>query len=190
MRIVHRAAIRHYYGSLAEARRGRIGLEPLEVCPSTGIVNRFSGLRGEAAAFSRRVHGGGEPRVSLIDAVQRPAGAEDAIGGADLVVVATGYDAPPLRFIGPDGQTIAVDHRQGFAADERNRLLRADGRPVDGIYVTGLARRYVSAAKPALAAIGAGVGVYQQIDGVTIAVELAGGAEAAAKLMHRPAPRR
>lgn len=179
VRIVHRAPIRHYYGSLAEARRLRVGREPLELCPDTGIVNRFSGLRGDAAALSRLVHRGGEPRVWLIDAVQHPAGAEDAFGGADLVVDATGYAAAPLRFVGPDGQVIALGRQQGFAADERNRLLRPGGTPFDGIYVTGLARRYASAAKPALAAIGAGVGVYQQIDGVTIAIELAGGAAAA-----------
>jgi hypothetical protein len=173
--IVHKVVVRHFYGSLAEARSMRLNREPLDVCPRTGVVNRFNGLRGEASAFSRCVHAGEEPRVLLQAMRQSAEHAKQAIAEADVLVDATGYDAPKIDFIGANGRLMSVERERGFPVDSRNRLLQDDGTPISGVFVTGLARRYVGANGAGMSDIGAGASVFQQVDGVTIAHELTSG---------------
>ena len=98
----------------------RIAQEPLVVCPDTGIVNRFDGPRGEAA-FSRLALSDGKNRVSLLRDGARPDGLNAAAVEADLLVDATGYEAPPLTFLDAGGRALRVDRRGGLYGASKDK---------------------------------------------------------------------
>ncbi|MDN5790583.1 MAG: hypothetical protein L0H25_06935 [Micrococcales bacterium] len=87
--IRHRSPIRVTYQDIASARRGRPAVRADQICPRTGIVNRFGGLRSDAADLYQRIRSGDERRVLLSHIASRPL--VDLVGPTDVVVAATGY---------------------------------------------------------------------------------------------------
>ena len=114
------------------------------VCSETGLVNRFTGLRGPARQLCTAVLAGTEKRVRLC-----PAGttaADQAIGGAAVVVHACGYRAAVPELIDADGTPLPlVRDRGNIAVDGACRVLGPHG-PIAGVHGLGIgfARRDVS----------------------------------------------
>ena len=64
--IAHRSPVLVTYPDVAAARADGAGVAAGQLCPATGMVHRFGGLRSDAAALYRRVRQGTERRVRLV----------------------------------------------------------------------------------------------------------------------------
>ena len=98
--VAHRSPVRVTYPDRAAAWADGVRAEADQVCPATGVVHRFGGLRADAADLYRRVRDGGERRVHLVpvpDTAQWPAA---WAGDADVVVAATGYESAAFGLLG------------------------------------------------------------------------------------------
>lgn len=84
--VLHRRPVLVTYPDTGAARADGVDVRADCVCPDTGIVHRFGGLRADSAALFRRVHDGDDPRVHLVR-VDSP-----ELHTCDPVVIAaTGY---------------------------------------------------------------------------------------------------
>ena len=148
--IFHRKPLRVYYGSADEARAdGYNDFGPDDLCPVTNRVYRFAGLRLDSRELLMQVCGIGgrdpEPRVSLHQLMSHDEAAIRRIDAADLVVAAFGYRPNALPLFNRYNRPIPLYAQTGPAAslvDDECRVLRADGRPVPGVYGIGLAAGY------------------------------------------------
>lgn len=127
--IVHRSPIKVTYDDPTAARRDGCCFDDDDVCPRTGKVFRFGGLRGDAADLYRRIRDGREPRVALVRCGIGGRAVAGRLGPADLVVAATGYRsaAAPLLKVAPQRVTSG-----------RDATVLIDGAPVPGLYAIGL----------------------------------------------------
>ena len=95
--ILHRSPIRMYYGNLEEAENAGYIVDPLkDVCPLTGRVNRYGGLRYHVNILAQSVVlTGSEKRIRTIQmGVQADQAAiKQLFHNAVLVVAAIGYAA-------------------------------------------------------------------------------------------------
>ena len=95
--ILHRSPIRMYYGNLEEAENAGYTVDPLkDVCPLTGRVNRYGGLRYHVNILAQSVVlTGSEKRIRTIQmGVQADQAAiKHLFHNAVLVVAAIGYAA-------------------------------------------------------------------------------------------------
>lgn len=95
--ILHRSPIRMYYGNLEEAENAGYTVDPLkDVCPLTGRVNRYGGLRYHVNILAQSVVlTGSEKRIRTIQmGVQADQAAiKQLFHNAVLVVAAIGYAA-------------------------------------------------------------------------------------------------
>jgi hypothetical protein len=131
--VVHRSAIRLYYGTAEQAHGDGYTFAPVgDVCPASGQVNRYGGLRGRAHALARsalRLPGTAPVPVRLIQVGDGdPAQVERArqvLSEAELTVVASGFEAnlPPIRHA--DGTPFTA------AADSTGTVVTAAGHLVD-----------------------------------------------------------
>ncbi|WBO65108.1 hypothetical protein [Streptomyces camelliae] len=124
------------YENLGEARSARADhAQRHEVCPESGKVNRFHGLRAGPRALCLRALRGHEPRLRLYES-----GSPSAYGllaRADLLVHATGYRPRHVPLFGHDGRPIWLGVRAG-AVDDRCRLVDTRHKPVPGVFGLGL----------------------------------------------------
>jgi hypothetical protein len=126
--LLHRSPVKLYYRSAEEARAVQIpGIEtPVDphrdVCPETGNVFRYSGLRHASADLFRAVARERVPGFTL-RRVEHLADAADAFDRADLVVQCLGYasNLPDIR--GADGTPVAFARKDGNTV-----LIGPDGR--------------------------------------------------------------
>ena len=123
--IHHRAPVRVTYSDAAAAAADGCRFGPQDVCPATGRVFRFGGLRTDSAELYRAIRDGAETRVRL---TRQPVDAERA-RSADLVVAATGYTQRVGSLLPPG---------TGGCAFDRDGALRVQGRVVTGIFGLGL----------------------------------------------------
>lgn len=89
--VAHRSPVLVTYPDGAAARAEGLQFGADQVCPATGMVHRFGGLRADAAGLYQRVRRGTESRVRL---VRVPAGWDwfaDVARDDPVVVAATGY---------------------------------------------------------------------------------------------------
>jgi hypothetical protein len=117
--LVHRSAIRLYYGTAEQARSEGYTFDPVQdVCPASGQVNRYGGLRGRAHALARaalRLPGTAPVPVRLVQVGDADpaelARARRALRAAGTVVVANGFEAnlPPIHHADGTPLTAAVD---------------------------------------------------------------------------------
>ncbi|MFF1508213.1 hypothetical protein [Streptomyces sp. NPDC058326] len=135
--VVHRT-LALSYDSMKRARaEGPLTGQTLTVCPDTGKVNRFSGLRGRSRQVCERVIGGTEPRVRLCAAGSPEA--RRATADAGLLVHASGYRTSDVRLRTASGEPLPVRTRRGTTAvDDGCRVLARHGGPVPGVYALGL----------------------------------------------------
>ncbi len=145
--VAHRSPVRVTYPDAARARADGVAVREADVCPATGVVYRFGGLRAGAARLYRRVRDGAEPRVRLL---RLPDGWDWL--DAPVVVAATGYapSTPPLlgapatywdgegRLCLPGGGTVPGGYGLGLGTGRR-RDPGTGGEPsyrgaIDGVW--------------------------------------------------------
>lgn len=125
--------VREYFDSVHEALRHGVVPEPAAVCPETGRVHRFDGLRGPSQSLFRAVRDRAERRVRVCAA--RP----ELIGPDELIVTAAGYRTRAIPILTDGGAPLALRASRGQCeADSAGRLADASGRCVRGLYGIGI----------------------------------------------------
>jgi hypothetical protein len=124
--VAHRSRIRVTYPDAATARADGRLVRPDDICPATGMVDRFGGLRADAAQLYQRVRRRQEPRVRLVRSASTDRG---ELPTADVVVAATGYTSA-VQALWP-----------GADWDGEGRLLDPEGAVVPHVYGLGLGTR-------------------------------------------------
>lgn len=146
VRILHRHGVRMFYANADDALREGYPFDPVEdVCPLSGRVNRFSGLRGEAFELARRTHRFGDavPADEQVTTLRldQANGADvvDALDSAGLVVAALGFAARLPRLLAPDGSPLYL-RRSGcaLAVTDDASPIDVDGRAVTELVAYGL----------------------------------------------------
>jgi hypothetical protein len=139
-----------FYASRADAIADGCDVTARSLCPETGRINRFGGLRGDGRDLWRRVSRcpGTQPetRVRLLrlaDAVVSPHALRRDLDAAALVVPAFGYRAATIPIFDPQGRRLALRADHGRAAVGRDaRLLLADGDSLPNVFGIGLGTGY------------------------------------------------
>lgn len=122
--IAHRSPIRVTYADAAAAAADGCRFGPRDVCPATGRVFRFGGLRNDSAALYRAIRDGAETRVELTTTP-----VSKLVVSADLVVAATGYAERVGSLLPRGGGTCTFD---------TDAALHQGGRLVAGVFGLGL----------------------------------------------------
>ncbi|HYG97016.1 MAG TPA: hypothetical protein VD741_07890 [Solirubrobacterales bacterium] len=144
VQVLHRRPTRLFYMSVEEAREDGYDFDPgADVCPLSGRVHRFSGLRGDARDLAREVLGHAAPgrQADTVSCLSLLAGEEvgAALERADLVVSATGYDARLPELLTAGGEPLHLLRREvGLAVSAEAEVLDADGRPIPELLAYGL----------------------------------------------------
>jgi len=127
--------VRRFFRDVAAARRAGEPVGDGDVCPESGKVNRFDGLRGDALAAYERIVSGQDRRFVL-----RHAGADlSDLEQPAITIQASGYRARFVRIAQPTGEPLVCRSADGGPeTDSRCRVLGADGRRVSGLYALGL----------------------------------------------------
>lgn len=155
--IVHRSPILVTYPDRAAARADGAAAVAAQICPATGIVHRFGGLRADAAALYRRVRDGGEPRIRLVQVPDGGAWVGDLPRHDPVLVSATGYESAAAGMVnGADGHW-----------DTAGRLRTDAGDLVPRVYGMGLGTKRRSGSRtggePAFRGAIDGVWFYQNV---------------------------
>jgi hypothetical protein len=115
--ILHRSPIRMYYGTLAEAQAAGYKVDPVkDVCPLTGRVNRYGGLRYHVNTLAQTVVlSGTEKRIRTVHmgAEADESAIKQLFDDAVLVVAAIGYAARVPEIVDADGKKISLHSNFG-----------------------------------------------------------------------------
>ena len=145
--IVHRRPIRLFYLTAQAARDAGYAFDPEhDVCPLSGRVNRFGGLRGDAMALALRVladeRSRREPRVVLVNGARARTPTPDLTGVLDkasALLCAFGYEANVVPIYDVDGRPLALRRECGaLVVDGHAHVLEAGGRPLPNLLAYGL----------------------------------------------------
>jgi hypothetical protein len=98
--VAHRSPILVTYPDTGAARVDGVDPRPEQICPLTGVVHRFGGLRSDAAAVYRSVRGGSEPRVRLLRVPPGWDWLDVAARDDPVIVAATGYSSAAAGLLG------------------------------------------------------------------------------------------
>ncbi|MEZ5932950.1 MAG: hypothetical protein R3F54_13530 [Alphaproteobacteria bacterium] len=149
--MLHREPLRLYFDSADEARRAGYAFDADDVCPMSGRVNRFGGLRYRSFDVGRSILETGrtpDRTVEVRSVLLRDLGAEGRMGvqnhlrEAAAVVACTGYQANLPRLNDPWGREIQLrNHLGGLDVDADGCALTAEGAPVPGLFVFGIGSR-------------------------------------------------
>jgi hypothetical protein len=150
----HRSPIRLTYADAAAARADGQVVRTEDVCPATGLVHRFGGLRTDAAALYRAVRSGAERRIRLVPLTGVSVRSDFRDAGGGPTVWATGYGSAvePLLSSGNGHDSIRWD------GDGR---LVVDGRVWPGVFGMGL-----GTGRPRSARTGGEPAFHGSVDGV------------------------
>jgi hypothetical protein len=133
--VISRSPIRIYYTNAEEACADGYAFDPVwDVCPISGRVNRYGGLRGRAATLAKAsLHPAdyGSSPVRLVQLAARRGGevechsAEIILSEADVIVSACGFEAalPPIQRA--DGSSLTA------AQDPTGTIVTSTGHLVD-----------------------------------------------------------
>jgi hypothetical protein len=163
--IAHRSPILVTYPDTGSARADGVAVGADQVCPVTGAVHRFGGLRSDAAAVYQRVRRGTERRIRLVPV---PGGWDwfpDVAGEDRVVVAATGYGSAVTGLLeGEEG----LEGGAGEAGwDGEGRLRTGAGRVLPHLYGLGLGtcrpRGPRTGGEPAFSGAIDGVWFYQNV---------------------------
>lgn len=140
--LVSRSPVKIHYTDLAEYRRTpHTSAEAVpdtgrDICPETGNVHRYSGLRNTSKALFHAVAHGRLPGVRLVLAPE-PQDRAPYFGDADVLVQAAGYGSN-LPEITVDGQAVdCLTSGSLVRIDERGRLC-TDGGVLRPVFVMGM----------------------------------------------------
>ncbi|MCQ8241515.1 hypothetical protein [Rhizosaccharibacter radicis] len=148
--VLAREQLRVFYASAAEARAEGYSFDPeRDVCPLSGFVFRFGGMRFDNRELVMRAFGLGgrepEPRLS-IRSLRDGAGPDPEVQAlfdrADLVVTALGYRPNALTVLDAGGRPIPLLAHQGWRqpmVGDGGCLLDGVGNEIPGLFGIGLA---------------------------------------------------
>lgn len=111
-----------------------------DVCPQTGRVHRYGGVRHDAADIVRRIQRGQEPRVSLRPYNGHIEKIQNDLEQTDAIIQAIGRRVRKVAVLDEQGNEIGplIDGKGKVVVDERARVVGLDGKPIPGIFGTGL----------------------------------------------------
>lgn len=137
-----KSPIRLFYGSAEEALADGYSFEAEDICPLSGRVNRYGGLRGPARDLARATLGLADTpspvRIASLAGTD-PSRIEDEVERAGAVVMATGHRAhlPTLRRA--DGSEVTPVHADGgTVVNDLGHLVGSDGTAYPAFIVYGL----------------------------------------------------
>lgn len=137
IKVFVRSGVKLFYENVAEARADGYKFDEQEdVCPVTGRVYRYSGIRGDAKALYKAIVDYQEPRVKLCRSTEL----NDAVlDEAAVIISAVGYEAIDVPLYGPDGSKIGplLDANGRIDVDDQARVLDFNGGVVPGIFGIG-----------------------------------------------------
>ena len=144
--VLHRRPVRLFYMTGEDATADGYTYHPVaDVCPLTGRVNRYAGLRGDARELARGALGLTAPcgAVRALQLFPGTTGLRDEVAalldGADAVLVGNGYRAVLPLLVSSTGEPVeAAVSETGTIVDERARLIGRDGRPIPDVFAYGL----------------------------------------------------
>ena len=146
--LLHRSPIRLYYASVEEGLRDGYAFdETADVCPMSGRVNRFGGMRYRSFAVARSILTTGRTpeqpiEVRLTRLTRESLGRHrvlDLLDRAPAIITCLGYQANLPRLVESNGEPIGLDNTPtGLRVDSRGQALRTCGRPLPDFYAIGL----------------------------------------------------
>ncbi len=143
--LMHRKALSVFYPSVQAAQDdGYDAFGPDDICPVSGFVFRFGGLRFDSRTLVRgalRIGDGvPDPRLRLHRLHDAP-DADAVLDRADLVVSAVGYRPCALPVLDLDGHPVGLHAHQpgGGMVGPRCGVLDARGQEIEGLLGIGLA---------------------------------------------------
>ncbi|MGI9508520.1 MAG: hypothetical protein ACR2QJ_04125 [Geminicoccaceae bacterium] len=150
--MLHREPLRLYYASPDEARSDGYSFDdPGDICPMSGRVNRFGGLRYRSFDVGKSILETGRTPDQSVEVVSvrldDPASANAAavqsyLAKASAVIACLGYQANLPPVVDHANREIELRNQpRGLEIDDEGRALAADGRPVPGLYVFGIGSR-------------------------------------------------
>ncbi|HYQ04941.1 MAG TPA: FAD-dependent oxidoreductase [Polyangiaceae bacterium] len=131
--LVLRSRLRLFADSESAARIDGIVVEPEDVCPRTGRVHRFGGLRFRERELALDVLSGREPRVTLLQ-THDPRVAEH-LSRADQVINAAGYVAREIPIVGPQKGIVRMGLGSGFRPTREYGGEPSYQGPIDGVWL-------------------------------------------------------
>jgi hypothetical protein len=167
--VLHRSPIPLFHPSAQEAREAGYCFDPVrDVCPRSGRVHRFGGLRGEPRRLAATAMGlaDGPAPADLVrvepDSARSRETVEQVLQEAGAVVVATGYQARLPLLHREDGTAlVAAASESGTAVNRAGHLLDTDGRAHPRLLAYGL-----GAGQGASPDVGGEPGFRRRADGV------------------------
>lgn len=147
--MLHREPMRLYYASPEEAAEDAYPFdEKADICPMSGRVNRFGGLRYRSFDVARSIIETGRTPDQTVEIVpvRLSEHSDESVArylqGACMTVACLGYQAnlPPVLDT-RDREIPLQNSARGMEIDEQGRALTADGRPVPGLFVYGIGSR-------------------------------------------------
>jgi hypothetical protein len=142
--IVQRRPPRVFYPDRAAADADGYPVDPGDICPRTGRVNRMGGLRGHGRDIWRRMmHRPGtdaERRIAVLDTADlSPDQLRTLVDGAALVIPCLGYRSATLPILDESGRRLPLRaDADGDAVGDDCRLVLADGSRLPNVYGIGL----------------------------------------------------
>ena len=150
--MLHREPLRLYYPSVEAARRDDYPFDnPGDICPMSGRVNRFGGLRYRSFDVAKSILETSRTPDRSIEVVSVHLCNLDQQGWemvktrlkrASAVITCLGYQANLPQVVDPWEREIAFRKPcGGLDVDGDGSALAADGRPVSGLYIYGIGSR-------------------------------------------------
>jgi hypothetical protein len=141
--ILHRSPIRMYYGSLEEAETAGYKVDPIkDVCPLTGRVNRYGGLRYHVNTLAQSVVlAESEKRIKCVHmgAQADQTAIEQLFNDAVLVVAAIGYAARVPTIVDAHGATVKLQSTFGqLTTNAKGQCSNQDGVLLPNVLAYGL----------------------------------------------------
>ncbi|MEM7044353.1 MAG: hypothetical protein AAF543_16210 [Pseudomonadota bacterium] len=150
--MLHRDPLRLYYASADEARRDGYAFDdPKDVCPMSGRINRFSGLRYRSFDVARSILETGRTPDQSVEVVsvhlrglskEGRATLENSLKRSSAVVTCLGYQANLPRVVDHwDREIMFRNQYGGLDVDACGCALTIDRQSVSGLYVYGIGSR-------------------------------------------------
>ncbi len=139
--LLHRSPIRLFYGSVTDADAdGYNDYTEKDICPLTGRIHRFGGLRLSARDLIRS--SSKKLNLSFHRLNERDDSASRQIlDEADLIVAAFGYRPRALPVFGKNGERIKLRCELGASqplVNSSSAVLDLSGAPIEGLFGIGL----------------------------------------------------
>lgn len=137
--IYYRGEIKTFYDTTEEAEADKYAYTDENICPKTGRVNRFSGIRGDAKSLFRAIISGNEKRV-ILKRLQGEIRDIGELGEAALIIQALGYKARVIPIFDAENELIGpkVSPKGKVEVDDSSRVIGEDGSIIPHVYAIGI----------------------------------------------------